>query len=91
MARDTFGLANERAQHRAEQGTPVQTDEGVDAAANYVEPQGMTNSAPNGVAKHISHPPPFKPNSWIPIEEHVLGKPQRKVKVISIGCGFSGV
>jgi hypothetical protein len=83
MARDTFGLANERAQQRAEQGTPIQ--------ANYVESHGMTNSAPDGVGKHTSHPPPFKPDSWIPIEEHVLGKPQRKVKIISIGCGFSGV
>jgi hypothetical protein len=91
MARDTFGLANERAQQRAEQGTPIQAGEGTDAAANYVESHGMTNSAPDGVAKHISHPPPFKPDSWIPIEEHVLGKPRRKVKIISIGCGFSGV
>jgi hypothetical protein len=50
----------------------------------------MTNGATDSVAKHISHPP-FKPDSWIPIEEHVLGKPQRKVKIISIGCGFSGM
>jgi hypothetical protein len=86
MARDTFGLANGRAQQRAEQGTPIQAGEGVDAAANYVESHGMTNGTPDG-----AHPPPFKPDSWIPIEEHVLGKPQRKVKIISIGCGFSGV
>jgi hypothetical protein len=91
MACDTFGLANGRAQQRAEQGTPIQAGEGADAAANYVESHGMTNSAPNGVAKHISHPPPFKPDSWIPIEEHVLRKPQRNVKIISIGCGFSGM
>lgn len=31
-----------------------------------------------------------KPKNWIPIAEHVLWKPQRKVKMISIGCGFSG-
>jgi hypothetical protein len=91
MARDTFGLANGRAQQRAEQGTPIQAGEGVDAAANCVESHGMTNGTHDGVAKHASYPPPFKPDSWIPIEEHVLGKPQRKVKIISIGCGFSGV
>jgi hypothetical protein len=28
--------------------------------------------------------------NWIPIAEHVLLEPQRKVKIISIGCGFSG-
>ena len=91
MTRDAFGLANDRVQQRAEQGIPIQAGEGVDAAANYVESHGMTNSATDGVAKHISRPPPFKPDSWIPIEEHVLGKPQRKVKIISIGCGFSGM
>jgi hypothetical protein len=91
MARDAFGLANDRAQQRAEQGIPIQAGKGVDAATNYVESHGMTNGATDSVAKHISHPPPFKPDSWIPIEEHVLGKPQRKVKIISIGCGFSGM
>ena len=91
MARDAFGLANDRAQQRAEQGMPIQAGEGVDAAVNYVESHGMTNGATNGVAKHSSHPPPFKHDSWIPIEDHVLGKPQRKVKTISIGCGFSGM
>lgn len=31
-----------------------------------------------------------KPHNWIPIAEHVLWKPTRKVRMISIGCGFSG-
>ena len=91
MARDAFGLANDRAQQRAEQGIPIQAGEGADAATNCVKSNGMANGATDSVAKHISHPPPFKPDSWIPIEEHVLGKPQRNVKIISIGCGFSGM
>lgn len=90
MARDAFGIANEEAHQIAEQGTPVQTGEGVDAAANYVRSHSMASSATNGVTHSIPRRPPFKPDSWIPVEEHVLGKPQRKVKVISIGCGFSG-
>jgi hypothetical protein len=91
MARDAFGIANEEAQQRAEQGTPVQTGEGVDAAANYAQSHGMANGATNGVTNGTTHRPSYKPDSWIPVEEHVLGKPRRKVKVISIGCGFSGM
>jgi hypothetical protein len=87
MARDAFGIANEAAQQRAAQGTPVEAGEGADSAANH----GMINGAPQGVTNGIHYSPPFKPDSWIPIAEHVLGKPQRKVKVISIGCGFSGM
>ena len=90
MARDAFGVANEEAQHRAEQSAPVQAGEGVDAAANYAQNHGMTNGATNGVTNGISHRAAFKPDSWIPVREDVLGKPERKVKVISIGCGFSG-
>lgn len=90
MARDAFEIANEEAHQIAEQGTPVQTGESVDAAANYVRSHSMASSATNGVTHSIPRRPPFKPDSWIPVEEHVLGKPQRKVKVISIGCGFSG-
>lgn len=51
----------------------------------------MTTGTTVDVTKHIPHRLPFKPDSWIPVEEHVLGKPQVKVKVISIGCGFSGL
>jgi hypothetical protein len=91
MARDAFGVANEEAQQRVAQGTPVQTGEGVDAAANYAQSHGMTNGATNVVTSSIPRRPPFKPDSWIPVEEHVLGKPRRKVKVLSIGCGFSGM
>jgi hypothetical protein len=91
MARDAFAVANEEAQQRVEQDTPVQAGEGVDAAANYAQSYGMINGATNGVTNSMPHRPPFKPDSWIPVEEHVLGKPWRKVKVISIGCGFSGM
>lgn len=37
----------------------------------------------------VEHAQPKK--DWIPMEEHVLWKPKQKVKVISIGCGFSGL
>jgi len=42
-----------------------------------------TNGSTNGTATG-------KPHNWIPISEHVLWKPMWKVKIISIGCGFSG-
>ena len=90
MARDAFGVANEEAQQRVEHGTPVQAGQGVDAAANYAQSHGTPNGVTNGVTNGTAHRPTYKPDSWIPVGEHVLGKPQRKVKVISIGCGFSG-
>ena len=31
-----------------------------------------------------------KPENWIPIREEVLWKPARKLRLISIGAGFSG-
>lgn len=31
-----------------------------------------------------------RPHNWIPIAEHVLWKATRKIRIISIGCGFSG-
>jgi hypothetical protein len=90
MARDALGIASEEAHQRAEQGAPAQTGEGVDAAANSARSHSIANSATNGGTHNSPRRPPFKPDSWIPVEEHALGKPQRKVKVISIGCGFSG-
>ncbi|KAJ9646660.1 hypothetical protein H2204_000352 [Knufia peltigerae] len=51
-------------------------------ASNSIVANGHTNDT-NGVSAH--------PKNWIPIAEHVLGKPQRKLRVISIGCGFSGL
>jgi hypothetical protein len=49
------------------------------------EPSGRSHS--NGIQNGDAV---GKPKNWIPIAEHVLWKPQRKVKIISIGCGFSG-
>lgn len=87
MARDAFSTANEGAQERAEQGGDVENGQGVDAASNYREAHGTTNST--GLAPQNLKVRP-RPDSYIPVEEHVLFAPQRKVKMISIGCGFSG-
>ena len=88
MAADAFSTANEEAAQRSERGGDVQSGEGVDAAAAYREAHGTTNST--GLAPANLRRAP-RPDSWIPVEEHVLHKPQRKVKMISIGCGFSGM
>lgn len=89
MAADAFSTASEGAHQRAEQGEGVQAGAGVDAAANYTQAHGSVNST--GIAPpNLAPRPAYRPDSWIPIEEHVLHKPQRKVKMISIGCGFSG-
>lgn len=32
----------------------------------------------------------LRPRTWIPVREEVLWKPTRKIRVISIGAGFSG-
>ncbi|KAI9874579.1 MAG: hypothetical protein M1830_009589, partial [Pleopsidium flavum] len=53
-------------------------------SANPIPEEAHTNGSTNGTTTE-------KPHNWIPIAEHVLWKPTRKVKVISIGCGFSGL
>jgi hypothetical protein len=65
----------------------------IDIASSLV-PNGVemgTPNATNGVSNsHSNGKTNGKPKNWIPIAEHVLWKPERKVKIISIGCGFSG-
>lgn len=48
------------------------------------------NGVDTGESRVVNGHSSGKPKNWIPIAEHVLWKPQRKVKMISIGCGFSG-
>lgn len=45
-------------------------------------------TAPSGPAMRVSAE--SSPENWIPIREEVLYKPARKIKIISIGAGFSG-
>jgi hypothetical protein len=52
---------------------------------------GVTNGVSNGNGAHSDAQVEGKPKNWIPIAEHVLHAPVRKVKMISIGCGFSGM
>ncbi len=102
MARDAIGIANETAQHRVEDNAPVVTGLAGHAAVNHATSHGMTNGTTNGTtngmtngmtngAKGGSSKSAYKPDSWMPLEEHVLLHPTRKTKVISIGCGFSGM
>ena len=106
MARDAFGIAAERGSLRAESNEAPDTGEGVDAATSYPEDHrsigdesgvmtnghmnGSSDIETNGIVNGTSQRYQYRPDSWIPIEEHCLAKPVGKIKIISIGCGFSG-
>ena len=93
MARDAIGIASNTAQRRVEDDAPVVTGAGGNAAENYAAAHGITNgmttvtNGTNGTSARRE----YKPDSYIPVEEHVLLQPTQKTKVISIGCGFSGM
>lgn len=68
----------------------------VDITTSMAQENGFDTGPPNGVNGLDRHGTTLtngdaKPDTWIPIEEHVLWKPTRKVKAISIGAGFSGM
>jgi hypothetical protein len=56
-----------------------------------VNGNGASNGACNDNGAHGDTQVVGRAKNWIPIAEHVLYAPQRKVKMISIGCGFSGM
>lgn len=62
-------------------------DDVIDAKAN-----GATKVDESSKADHLSNGsyPVHKEDNWIPIREEVLWKPTRKLRVVSIGAGFSG-
>jgi len=94
MARDVFAIANETAQQRVEDNAPVDTGAGGHAAVDSATSHGITNGTTNGMtngANGGSSKSAYRPDGWMPLEEHVLLHPTRKTKVISIGCGFSGM
>lgn len=92
MARDAIGIASNTAQQRVEDDAPVVTGIGGNAAENYAAAHGVTNgvTVTNGTNGNSARRE-YKPDSYIPVEEHVLLHPTQKTKVISIGCGFSGM
>lgn len=51
---------------------------------------GHMEGAPNGTTNGDVVDGEQVPKNWIPIREEVLWEPSRRVKVISIGAGFSG-
>ena len=90
--RDAFGATNEHAQQRDEQGREVQTGEGVDAGVNYAskyKPANRSEGTSAGVLIRTVNGdglrPIYTPDTYIPVEGHVLYKPARKVKTTSIG------
>lgn len=64
----------------------IASHEAAESASHAREAHGTgaANGATNGAAVD------GRPHNWIPIAEHVLWKATRKIRVISIGCGFSG-
>jgi hypothetical protein len=90
MARDAIGIASNTAQQRDEDDNPVVTGIGGNAAENYAATRGVTNGVTKGT-NGTSARREYKPDSYIPVEEHVLLHPTQETKVISIGCGFSGM
>ena len=56
----------------------------------------VNNTGPEaGTSEHSERHGPQtmggKPANWIPLEEHALWKPTRKIRMVMIGCGFSGL
>lgn len=66
-------------------------EDAVDIAA-ALAPNGVDTGHPDNskAVANGSNGVQHEAKNWIPIAEHVLWEPQRTVKVISIGCGFSG-
>lgn len=62
------------------------TDDSADAQVNGAK---ADESLKNG---HLCNgtDPVHREDNWIPIREEVLWKPTRKLRVVSIGAGFSG-
>lgn len=50
----------------------------------------IDNEHANGKAEPIMTNGHTKPSKWIPIREEVVYKPTRRLRVVSIGAGFSG-
>jgi hypothetical protein len=92
MARDAIGIASEIAQQRLGDNTSVVTGltNGHTNGATNGHMNDHTNGLTNGT-NGTSARREYKPDSFIEVEEHVLLHPTRKTKVISIGCGFSGM
>lgn len=77
---------------------PVVMDHDVLSAAGALE-TGNTPKKPilNGVSSvdsghietFVDHKQ-YKPANWVDIRDEFLGKPHRRLKVITIGAGFSG-
>lgn len=68
----------------------VETPRDAIDIASARAPNGFDTGGENGLNDHPNSLVDGKPKNWIPIAEHVLWKPTKKVKLISIGCGFSG-
>ncbi|KAK4942831.1 hypothetical protein LTR66_014662 [Elasticomyces elasticus] len=67
-----------------------QPRDAIDIASSRA-PNGFETGGEHGLNDHPNSLAEGKPKNWIPIAEHVLWKPTKKVKLISIGCGFSGL
>jgi hypothetical protein len=78
---DPIGLASDMAGNGVDQPPQNGTHTNSDTNGHNNAANGQ-NNATNGL---------HRSQNWIPLAEHVLWKPERKVKMISIGCGFSGL
>lgn len=80
---------------------PVVMDHDVLSAAGALETGNPAkNPTTNGVSgvrgvdsadiePHVDHEQ-HKPANWVDIRDEFLGKPHRRLKVVTIGAGFSG-
>ncbi|KAH0836225.1 putative sterigmatocystin biosynthesis monooxygenase stcW [Fonsecaea pedrosoi] len=78
---DTSG---DKGQHAHSNG--VSTANGVSTQPDLNGVKSVPLPLEKPLAEQVEHNP-----KWVVMEDHVLWKPQKKVKVISIGCGFSGL
>lgn len=73
-------------------------DVDVLSAAGALKPDVRTKKTIANVVKHVDSTPinrvvnheQQKPANWVDIRDEFLAKPHRRLKVITIGAGFSG-
>ncbi|KAK2807578.1 hypothetical protein FQN51_000011 [Onygenales sp. PD_10] len=70
---------------------PPQEPDAVGAPNCISTPDSSIDGDKQVQLENQKSPSDANPHNWIPIREEVLLKPSRKIRVISIGAGFSGL
>jgi acetylornithine/succinyldiaminopimelate/putrescine aminotransferase len=83
-SRDAVGIVTEIAPNNVDAGSKLYGTSGNNGSS-------IVNSIKNAYSSAVSFEHAEYRETSIPVSERVLWKSEQKVKVISIGCGFSGL